>query len=121
MDAGVTPMTKTSQWIALAKLEERTFVPGVQTNAPGASYICDEYQGHVMFGRWLKDLPNYNSRNVLIELLEKQPVAVQEAVMLFLCGNRFPRDFPTLKQLFFASHEQIQEQLLRATGLWKDE
>ena len=105
-------MTKNAQQIALAKLDEWTPV--------------DAYAHSITwFGKWREGeqnpyettttLPNYDSRDVLVELISKQDEMMIWQINYWVADKAYP------KPPILASVELLREGLLRKTGLWKDE
>ncbi len=105
-------MTEADQIKACAELDGKT------SNAYWCPCGCGEQRNN--------NLPNYNSRDVLIPLIEKQPRHIQRSVAFELfwhngssvqeeAGEQTKTDVLTG---LLASPSQLREALLRATGKW---
>ena len=68
----------------------------------------------------IADLPNYNTRDAVIGVIEKQPKRIQLSVIKLLDTDCIDGwyDWQVLKVLL-APPSQLREALLRATGKWK--
>jgi hypothetical protein len=119
-------MTKNAQQIALAKLDGWVFYPS-KDNGYGQArpeFWQNEETGETVWEN-TPNFPNYDSRDVLIPLIQKLEKLSLRVNFLNKLRRILQRDlgYNAISDfdMLIATVKQLQEALLRATGLWKDE